>query len=105
VTRPAHPHTAPVGKAAQKEAAKTQDEFDGLMGSRQTPAKPAATGQNLTRELPCPWLQFGANRGADYHSFFYDLLSVREHEKQTENKLTHASGSTRACPRSPTRLP
>jgi len=49
----------PVGQAVQNETAKTSEEFSDLKNARQTPEKPAATGQPLTH----------------YHSLFYRLLS------------------------------
>jgi len=59
-----HPFTqsvanGPVAENAKAQVAKTQDEFSNLANARQTPAEPAATGQQLTH----------------YHSFFTSLLS------------------------------
>lgn len=49
----------PVAQNVKNESAKTATEFNNLAASRQTPSKPAATGQPLTH----------------YHSFFSELLS------------------------------
>lgn len=46
--------SGPVAKNAQREAAKTKNEFADLANSRQTPDEPAATGQPLTRRQPLP---------------------------------------------------
>jgi len=49
----------PAAESVKNQTAKTQSEFSNLAASRQTPATPAATGQQLTH----------------YHSFFSSLLS------------------------------
>jgi hypothetical protein len=51
--------TGPVAENIKDQHAKTTNEFSNLAASRTTPAKPAATGQQLTH----------------YHSFFSTLLS------------------------------
>jgi hypothetical protein len=49
----------PAAESVKNQTAKTQSEFSNLAASRQTPATPAATGQQLTQ----------------YHSLFSSLLS------------------------------
>lgn len=72
------PHQGPVAETVKDQHAKTTSEFRNLANSRATPSQPAATGQPLTRMEStifdihyAHWLEI-----QDYHSFFYNLLSV-----------------------------
>ena len=68
----------PVADHVKDQHAKTSSEFRNLADARTTPAQSTATGQPLTRK-PNKLLRIYPSTltvRTDYHSFFYNLLSV-----------------------------
>ena len=72
-----HIDTGPVATSVSNQTAATKNEFSGLANARQTPSYTAANNTPLTRQyIPRFGNNTSANTDADYHSFFYTLLSV-----------------------------
>ncbi|KAK7887749.1 hypothetical protein LTR67_009652 [Exophiala xenobiotica] len=66
----------PVATSVKNEAGATASEFSDLASSRQTPSYTAANDTPLTRtEIPIRDTVCNSDNVADYHSFFYSLLS------------------------------
>ena len=87
--------TGPVAESVKNETAKTGNDISGLTSKRVQPDQQTATGQPLTRRS-CSNLSLHrqADRTlADYHSFFYSLLSVSRFSRLNEETLTRKSGN------------